>query len=208
MTRHFTLLAALLAALFAPAPPAAAQEGYRIRAGDVLRIEVLEDATLNRTTLVPPDGRISLPLAGAIPAAGRSVEQVQAGIAAALAPNFAAAPSVFVSIERLAEIVPRGPAGPMVEPVITVFVVGEAARAGKLAVTPGTTFLQLVSEMGGFSNFAATKRIQLRRMDPASGIEKIYTFNYDAIERGLTQAGNTVIADGDVILVPQRKLFE
>ena len=40
----------------------AAQQSYRIRAGDTLRIEVIEDSTLNRSALVSPDGRISIPL--------------------------------------------------------------------------------------------------------------------------------------------------
>ena len=62
--------------------------------------------------------------------------------------------------------------------------------------------------MGGFSKFAATKRIQLRRIDPKTRTEKVYMFNYDAIERGENNGGNTRLMDGDVILVPQRKLFE
>ena len=83
---------------------------------------------------------------------------------------------------------------------------GEAAKSGKISVAPGTTMLQMFAEMGGFSKFAATKRIQLRRADKASGTEKVYSFNYKDIESGTTKAG--ILMDGDVILVPQRKLFE
>ncbi len=39
-------------------------QDYKVRPGDVLQIEVLEDSTLNRTAIVLPDGQISLPLAG------------------------------------------------------------------------------------------------------------------------------------------------
>jgi polysaccharide export outer membrane protein len=67
--------------------------------------------------------------------------------------------------------------------------------------------LQLFAEMGGFSKFAATKRIQLRRT-LQDGSEKTYIFNYDAIEQGTSKAGSTVVHKGDVILVPQRRLFE
>jgi polysaccharide export outer membrane protein len=184
-----------------------AQDSYLIRPGDSLRIEVLEDETLNRTTLVAPDGRITLPLAGSIKASGRGVEQVQADLATRLTSNFAAKPNVFVSLERLAEKTPsRG--GNATGRTIDVYVVGEAAKSGKLAVSQRTTLLQLFSEMGGFSKFAATKRIQLRRTDPKTRAEKVYMFNYDAIERGENNGGNTRLMDGDVILVPQRKLFE
>ena len=65
--RNF-LLAALLALLAAPLAYAQSAS-YRIQPGDQLAITVLEDETLNRTTLVLPDGRISVPLAGTVQAA-------------------------------------------------------------------------------------------------------------------------------------------
>lgn len=205
------LFHAILAGLFALpilfTAPAMAQAGYKIRAGDMLRIEVLEDESLNRTTLVLPDGRIALPLAGGVQAAGRSIEAVQADITTRLAANFATPPNVFVSIEQLAEMAVASSAAAE-DPTIGIYVMGEVARPGKLAVAPGTTVLQLFAEMGGFSNFAATKRIQLRRTDKASGKETIYTFNYKAMEAGTSKAGATVVTEGDVILVPQRRLFE
>jgi polysaccharide export outer membrane protein len=61
--------------------------------------------------------------------------------------------------------------------------------------------------MGGFTRFAATKRVQLRRTD-ANGAETIYPLNYDAIEAGTSPNGAAVLVDGDVIMVPQRRLFE
>ena len=81
-------------------------QDYRVRAGDVLQIEVLEDATLNRTAIVLPDGQISLPLAGSVQAAGRSLAQVQADLATRLAPNFATPPTVYVTLNSLAERAP------------------------------------------------------------------------------------------------------
>ena len=85
--------------------PAAEAQGYNIRPGDVLRIEVIEDPTLNRSVLVPPDGKHHR-AAGRIGAGrrARGRAQVQSrSRARLLAPNFAAAPSVFVSIEQIAQ---------------------------------------------------------------------------------------------------------
>lgn len=189
------------------AVPALAQDGYRIKPGDVLNVEVLEDPNLNRNTLVLPDGRISLPMAGTVVAGGRTIEQVQAEIAQKLGPNFAAAPSVYVGINTLAAPVAAAARGPAAAATIDIYVMGEAAKPGKYAVTPGTTLLQFLAESGGFSKFAATKRIQLRRVD-ASGAEKVYTIDYRALENGGATAGTTIMADGDVIIVPQRRLFE
>lgn len=187
-------------ALFATSSEVLAQDGYRIRAGDTLRIEVVEDPGLNRSSLVAPDGRIAIPLAGGIRAGGRTIEAVQSDLITRLTPNFASAPTVFVSVERLADVRSRDPGA--AAPTITVYVLGEAGKPGKLSVAPGTTVLQIFAEMGGFGKFAATRRIQLRR-----GSET-YALNYDAIEAGTSNSGSTTLANGDVIVVPQRKLFE
>ncbi len=188
---------AALLAIFAET--GTAQDGYRLRGGDTLRIEVLEDPSLNRSALIAPDGRIAIPLAGGIPAAGRTLEAVQSELATKLEPNFAIRPTVYVALERQKEERMRQPAQ---EKVISIYVMGEAAKPGKLDVAPGTTVLQAFAQMGGFSKFAATKRIQLRR-----GAQN-WVLNYQAIETGGSTAGDFALAEGDVILIPQRKLFE
>jgi polysaccharide export outer membrane protein len=192
---------ALLGGLIA-ADGASAQEGYRIQPGDVLRVEVLEDPGLNRSTLVSPDGRVSFPLAGGVPAAGRTLEDLQTDLATRIGSNFAATPNVFISLERVAEPRPASGGVSAGAATIEIFVMGEAANPGKLDVSRGTTLLQAFAQMGGFSPFAATKRVQLRRGGT------ITTLSYDAIEAGTSTAGSTVLMDGDVIVVPQRKLFE
>lgn len=199
------VIAVQMMALFAAAP-AAAQQGYRINPGDVLRVEVLEDETLNRELLVLPDGSVSMPLAGRIQAGGRNTTQVESLLSAALASNFANPPSVFVSIARLAE--PDLPLMPTQPATMEIYVLGEANKPGRLSVEPGASLLQVFAEMGGFTNFAATKRVQLRRTDPRTGQERIYTLNYDAIQSGQSPNGRVTMREGDVIVIPQRRLFE
>lgn len=191
----FGLVAALMLAATAQA------QSYSLEVGDVLAIEVLEDASLNRNALVLPDGNITFPFAGSIRAAGRSVQQVQQSLVQALAPNFATAPTVFVSINQLSNP-PTSGSG------ITVYVIGEVNDPGEKELSRGTTFLQGLASVGGFTNFAATKRIQLRRTDPSTGQEAVYTFNLRAAGDGAKISGNATLLDGDVILVPERRLFE
>ena len=71
-----TLFLAIVVSL-AAATMAAAQAGYQIRPGDVLSVEVLQDPSLNREVLVLPDGSISFPFAGNLPASGRTTGQVE-----------------------------------------------------------------------------------------------------------------------------------
>lgn len=200
--------ALLASALILQTLPAEAQ-GYRIKAGDQLQIEVLEDPSLNRTVLVAPDGRISVPSAGTVRASGRTVETVQNILTQRLESNFASTPNVYVAIAQLAPVLPPAPPRPPEPPeTISVYVVGEANSPGLIEVEPGTTVLQMFAVMGGFTNFAATKRIQLRRTDPNTNVENVYKLNFDAVKKGRASNLQTPLADGDVIFVPQRRLFE
>jgi polysaccharide biosynthesis/export protein len=198
----FILLSAVFVSVFSTVT-VFAQDSYKVRPGDTLRVEVLEDGNLNRDALVRPDGQISVPLAGSVAAGGRTIAEIQADLAAKLAGSFATPPNVFVTIGTLAE---RTTGGSAVSRTIAVYVIGESGAQGKVDVKPRTTLLQLFAQMGGFGPFAATKRIQLRRT-AKDGSETVYNYNYDSILAG-GSGGTTRLQDGDVIIIPQRRLFE
>lgn len=182
---------------------ATAQSSYNIQPGDTLQVEVLEDSNLNRSVLVLPDGSISFPLAGTVKAGGRSVDAVAKTLSSEMASNFAVEPTVLVSVAELA------PRRSRAEPnLMNVYILGEANEPGRKEVLPGTTLLQFLAEAGGLSRFAAEKRIQLRRVDPASGRETVYRFNYRTMGGSDSISGTTVLAPGDVVVVPERRLFE
>ena len=183
----------------------ASAQGYKVKQGDVLRIEVLEDDSLNRSVLVAPDGRISVPLVGTVVAGGRTLGAIQTDLVARLTPNFSTSPSVLVSLEQLA---PRDPVTPTEDAVVAIFAMGEVANPGRIELVPGTRLLQALAQLGGFSDFAAVKRIQLRRTDPRTGAATIYPLNYEAIMSGRSANGQVEMQEGDVILVPTRRLFE
>ena len=196
-----TFLLALVATLFAAS--AFAQSGYQIRPGDTLSIEVLEDSSLNRSVLVLPDGTISFPFAGSIAAAGRTASQVDAAITAGIAGNFASEPNVFVMVASLTQTPTASGGGS-----ISVYMMGEIASPGQKSLRRGTTLLQALAETGGFTAFAAKKRIVLRRTDARTGQQSVSTINYKAIADGAAVGGDIVLRSGDVIIVPERRLFE
>ncbi len=190
-------------ALFA-ATAALAQSGYQIRSGDTLQIEVLEDPSLNRTVLVLPDGTISFPFAGSVRASGRTAGQVGDSITAGISSNFATQPNVFVTVQTLTPTVAAtgGPAQ------IDVFLMGEIATPGQVQMDRGTTLIQALAQTGGFTPFAATKRIVLRRTDSRTGKVTVRKINYKAIADGTSAGQDVRLRDGDVIIVPERRLFE
>ena len=191
-----------MAFLVAMAGSVAAQGGYEIQPGDQVRIEVLEDSSLNRDVLVLPDGSISFPLVGTIAAAGRTLDGLDAALTRAIEPNFAATPTLSVSISQLA-----ADEDGLDEPINT-YIMGEVNEPGLREVEEGTTILQLLAESGGITPFAARKRIELRRTDPDTGEVTTYLFSYDGQGRGPRIRGSTPLVAGDVVVVPSRGLFE
>ncbi|MEM9523558.1 MAG: polysaccharide biosynthesis/export family protein [Pseudomonadota bacterium] len=198
-----TLILALVAVFMTTA--AMAQNGYQIRPGDVLSVEVLQDPSLNREVLVLPDGSISFPFAGNLPASGRTTGQVQDLISQGISSNFAVDPNVFVTVRQLTGPVATGAVG---RSTIDVYFLGEVGNPGIAEVPRGSTLLQALALGGGFTNFAALRRIQLRRTNAHTGETSVATINYRAISDGAMLSNDPVLADGDVILVPERRLFE
>ncbi len=195
------VLSLALAVVMAFTPAASAQQ-YGVRAGDRLEIQVVEDESLNRAVTVLPGGSISFPYAGNLNVGGQSASTIANRISQSLTGVMASPPTVFVNIIPL-EPVPM--AQEVEEAVVNIYIMGEAAQPGAKAVPPGTTFLQALSQAGGLTPFAATKRIQLRR---ASNPRQVITVNYAAIMRGAAMNLDPVLGEGDVIIIPERSLFE
>ncbi len=148
---------------------------------------------------------MAFPLAGSVPAAGRTIDQFRSSLVSSLSPNFTTEPTVFVTV---AQLDPEDTAPAALDNTIDVYAIGELAAPGRFEIETGTTLLQFLASSGGFTRFAATKRIQLRRRDPQTGREMVYKFNYNAVERGARISGEIVLRPGDVVVVPERRLFE
>src|SRR5687767_6518187 len=149
---------------------------YKLVPGDKLRIEVYRDAQLSQSVQVRPDGKITLPLANDVVAAGRTPTELRDAIVTSLKP-FIATPTVTVMV---VETVP-----PM------IFVMGEVNGAGPQPLTGKVDVLQALAMAKGFTDFANKKDIKIKR-----GTQLI-KFNYnDAVNgRGAPvylQPGDTV----------------
>lgn len=192
----------LCAVCLSVAAVAAAAQAYLIREGDRLAITVLEDPSLNQTVLVRPDGRISLPLAGTLMAEGRTPEQLQADIQQALARDFVAPPTVTAAVVGIAGET-EGEAAAALQ---AIYVLGQVARPGRYDISEPTDILQLLAIAGGPTPFGATRRIQIRRR--TEGGETVLLYDYEAVEDGTVPTQGVELRDGDVIVVPERGLFE
>lgn len=177
---------------------ALAQQGA-LRAGDAISISVWQDPKLDRTIVISPDGYISLPLVGQIKASGLSPPALADVLKQRLQKNYTGDLDVTVALaapnrEAEDELKPR------------VYVTGEVLRPGPYLLKPPINLMQAISLAGGLSPFAARQRIQIHRK--VRGIDSIFVFDYNAFETGRIATDNISLQAGDIIIVPERGLFE
>ncbi len=170
----------------AEAPKAATEDpGYTIGEEDVLAINVWKEPEISRTVPVRPDGKISLPLANDVQAAGLTPMQLS-----------------MVITERLRKFL----ADPQVTVIVTainsrrIYLVGEVARAGAFPMLPNMTVLQALSSAGGFTQFANLKGIYVLRNE--HGKQFKLPFNYKEVLKGNRPEQNVILKPGDTIVVP------
>lgn len=193
------MLGVLLAAGGGAAQAQGSDDGlYRFAPGDSVDVTVLEDPSLNRQVLILPDGRISLPIVGTIDAAGKTPEQLAARIRSGLGKVFVSPPTVTAAAIGLSE-------ESLKEDPEAVYVVGEVRNPGAFVFEKPMNVIQALSLAGGPGPFAARSRIQVHRT--VDNVTTVETFDYDALEDGRPGTLGAELKDGDVIIVPERSLF-
>ena len=188
-----------LALLFGIWTEAVAQQAgnYVLRAGDTIEVSVWNDPGLNRKLMIAPDGMISFPLAGYIRAAGLTIPALEKELTNRLRKNYKTDPKLSVTLADVGE----GTASASSE----IFITGEVNKPGNYAITPGMNIMQAIALSGGLGKFASKSKIQIHRR--VHGTEQVFLFNYGDFESGKNLAGNIVVQPGDVIVVPERGLF-
>jgi len=78
----------------------ATESEYRIAAQDVLEINVYQFPNLSRTAQVDGSGRLSMPLLGAVNAAGKTVHALETEIASKLGAKYLQSPQVSVFVKE------------------------------------------------------------------------------------------------------------
>lgn len=181
---------------------ASAVNAQTLKPGDSVSVSVLQDPKLDRTVVVDPLGEIAFPLAGHIRVRGLTPAAVENILKNKLKGNYKDE-NLDVTVAYVNA--PKEPVEEDLKPKI--FVTGEVARPGSYIIRQPTTLMQAIALAGGMGPFAAKKRIMVRRRE-AGGNETIYMFNYKAYEGGADLEGNISLRAGDVIMVPERGLFE
>ena len=169
----------------AQAEIAADSDRYVIGSEDVLYIHVWKEETLSKTVSVRMDGMISMPLVDEIQAAGITPLQLKEKLTEKLK-DFVEAPNVTVIV--------------MEANSFKVYVSGQVKNPGVLKLRSETSLAQVISMVGGFSDWANQSKIIIIRKE--NGKEKRFTVNYKKIVKGKDLSLNILLKPGDTIIVP------
>jgi polysaccharide export outer membrane protein len=185
------ILAALPAAIGGcahgdPPPPVQPMTEYRLGLDDVVDVTVWKEPALSAAGVpVRPDGKISLPMVGELPAAGRTAEEMRHEIAQRLA-RFVPDPAVSVVVKEVR--------------ATRFFVLGEVAHPGAYPLNGPLTVIEGVAVAGGTTEFASKSRVVVIRKPRGTAQPQRIRVSLDEIVDG--RLAPLPLTPGDTIYVP------
>jgi polysaccharide biosynthesis/export protein len=163
-------------AAYAAAPmPVRYDAGYRLDAGDKLRVVVYGQEGLTNTYTIDAAGSITMPLIGQVPARGRSPASLAGEISAKLRKGYIREPSVAVEIESYRPF----------------FILGEVQAPGQYPYVPNMTVESAIAIAGGFSPRAKRDLVTVTHTDAQGAARYVVPLG-------------TSLGPGDTVLVGER----
>jgi protein involved in polysaccharide export with SLBB domain len=175
-------------------PPAAAQAApYRLQVGDVVGIRLFLTPELNEDVTVRPDGRVTTQLAEAIPAAGRTPEQLAASLRTAYLTELKD-PQITVELKSFAPL--------------RVYLAGEVPSPGEItSAGPPPTLLEAIAKAGGIRVTGDASHILIiRRGDDDK--PQVFAADYQAAASGRDPAADIRLQAFDIVVVPRTDIAE
>jgi polysaccharide export outer membrane protein len=126
---------------------ASAPSGYRLGAGDKLRVIVFGETDLTGEYDIAADGSMTFPLIGAVNAMDLTPEQLSHAIATRLQRGYLRDPSVVVSVITYRPF----------------YILGEVEHPGAYPFAPNLDAMSAVAVAGGFTYRANRRRVFIRR---------------------------------------------
>ncbi len=172
-----------------PLPPAPAA-AYRLGEGDLLAVKFYGNPELNEEVVVRPDGAISLPFVGDVPAVGLTPDELDRDLVRRFTGELAR-PRVAVIVREFGNQ--------------RVFVAGEVSKPGLLPLRGPLTLFQAVEEAGGFLQTARRQQIVLIRTD-AGGRRLGRSVDLRPVESGEHPDQDVLLQPLDIVFVPRTRI--
>lgn len=161
---------------------------YTLQPGDLIDIQVFQEASMQRLLRISSNGSITFPLIGTVRLGGLSVEQAEAKLVKKLT-NYLKNPQISILVKEYGNK--------------TVYVLGQVQKPAAIQIPPEKplTVLEAITSVGGFTDIANTSKVRILRIQDGKQI----ALDVDVAQ--ITKQGNKALdialLPGDVIFVPQ-----
>ena len=164
---------------------------YRIGVGDALQINVWRNPELSLAVKVRPDGKVSMPLIGDLPAADLTAIQLSENIVKGL--------NAYIRNPQVTVIVANPSSSDFQR---RVRITGAVQKPQSIPYREGMTVLDLVLLAGGTNDFASANKAKLYRK--VNGVVKAYTVKLDDLIHDGKIETNYLLQPSDIVTVPER----
>ena len=159
---------------------------------DLVKVQVFQEAELDRELRVSQDFTIVVPLIGVVNIKDRTVRDVELLITELYQRDYLVNPQINLTVMEYSQR--------------TINVLGAVNTPGSVLIPPekNITLLDAIARSGGFSRLANRNRVSLTRTQ-ADGQTANFTVDADQLVSGDSN-NRAPVQDGDVIFVPERML--
>ncbi len=173
---------------------------YKLRAGDAVSFQILEDRIWNaldlpKSLVVTDSGELDVPYIGRVMAVGKTCQELAAEMKATLEKDYYNKATVVLSLNSANRLLGR------------VYIWGQVRSQGALEmqINENLTAGQAVLRAGGFGDFANKTKVKVVRSAVGNTTEKqTFDLNMEQIlEQGKVEK-DILLQPGDLIIVPSR----
>lgn len=174
-----------------------ADDKYKLRIGDKVSFQILEDRDAPKSLLVTDSGELDVPYIGRISATDKTCKQLSQELKTLLEKDFYYRATVIISLDSANRLLGR------------IYVWGQVRNQGPIdiAVNENLTVGKAILRAGGFGDFANKKKVRVVRAVGAGGDttgKQSFELNLvEILENGKTEK-DIVLQPDDFIIVPSR----
>jgi polysaccharide export outer membrane protein len=168
---------------------------YKLRVGDKISLQILEDRDAPKSLVVADSGELDVPYVGRVAASDKTCKQLADELKARLEKEYYHRATVVIALDVANKLLGR------------VYVWGQVRNQGPIdiAVNENLTAGKAILRAGGFGDFANKKRVKVVRSGATDGAAKqSFELNMvDILEKGKTEK-DVILQPDDFIIVPSR----
>lgn len=175
----------------------AADDKYKLRVGDKVSFQIIEDREAPKSLLVADSGELDIPYIGRVAATDKSCRQLALELKTLLEKDYYYRATVIISLDSANRLLGR------------IYVWGQVRNQGPIdiAVNENLSAGKAILRAGGFADFANKKKVRVVRAGgagaDATGKQSFELNMVDILENGKTEK-DILLQSDDFIIVPSR----